>query len=230
MHNKTWVPAFGWVISVGGWFMWNILLSFAFKATTKVYPLYPVANGFLTRFGRNILWWLVVLLTLTSVVVLELGVSSIRKSFWPTDTDIFQVLQKDPAIRKRFEDTIKSEEDGYGGMEMGKEKTSMDLRGEREIQDILDGRRPSRAGTGDNDADLDANGALVKSPVDSEGGMKRSLSGKLTRRKFSTENAVGLVGGTNEDIELASRFPFVAAQARRSVDIAEVLGRKPGTS
>ncbi|CAG8973915.1 hypothetical protein HYALB_00003693 [Hymenoscyphus albidus] len=224
MHNKTWVPAFGWIISVGGWFMWNILLSFAFKPTTKVYPLYPVADGFLTRFGRNILWWLVVLLSLAAVVLLELGVSSIRKSFWPTDTDIFQELQKDPEIQKRFEDTIRAEEDGYGGMETSHEQTSADLREEREIQALLDGRRPSRISTGITDAELDASGALVKSPIESEGGMKRTMSANLTRRKQSTENAM-LVGVAGDDIELASRFPT----ARRSVDIAEVLGRKSGT-
>ncbi|KAG9239039.1 putative phospholipid-transporting ATPase [Amylocarpus encephaloides] len=209
MHNKTLIPALGWFISVGGWFMWNILLSFAFKPTSsKTYPLYPVANGFLTRFGRNILWWLVVLLTLGCVVLLELGVSSIRKTFWPTDTDIFQELQKDNIIRRRFEETVRLEEEGDRvEVEVEREKTSLDREGE--IQDLLDERRREI---------LDADGEILKSPTDAEVNPPRMSSGNLTRRKFSTDTAMH-----NEEIELSTR---TNPSTRHPVDIAEVLGRK----
>ncbi|TVY32279.1 putative phospholipid-transporting ATPase, partial [Lachnellula subtilissima] len=175
MHNKTWITAFGWVISVGGWFMWNILLSLMMKIKgNKNYLLYPVAKGFLTRFGSNLLWWLVFFLTLTAVIVLELGMSSVRKAFWPTDTDVFQELQKDVLIKKRFEETAR----GEGDVEMGKEerergKNSFDAEREGEIQELLERPRV-----------MDDHGGLVKSPVDPEESTKK---GSLTRRKFSVD-------------------------------------------
>jgi phospholipid-translocating ATPase len=206
MHNKTWVTGLGWFISVGGWFLWNVMLSFAWSPHTgKTYPLYPIADGFLTRFGHNLLWWLVVLLSLAGVICLELATSSIRKAFWPTDTDLFQEFQKDPVIRRRFEETVAAEERGETeNVEMGHDKTSM--KRESEIQIILDERR--RIG--------DETGEMIKSPTE-----QRS-STHLTRRKHSTDAAMH-----GEDIELAIRAP---PKTRHSVDIAEVLGRRPGAA
>ncbi|TVY37406.1 putative phospholipid-transporting ATPase [Lachnellula occidentalis] len=199
MHNKTYITAFGWVISVGGWFMWNILLSITMKIKgNKNYLLYPVAKGFLTRFGNNLLWWLVFILALTAVVVLELGISSVRKAFWPTDTDVFQELQKDALIKKRFEETAR----GEGDVEMGREereKNSVDAEREEDIQKLLERPRV-----------MDGEG-LVKSPVDAE---ERTKGGSLTRRKVSVdvERGVGSGSGTT------------SPRMRHSVDIAEVLG------
>lgn len=36
-------------------------------------------------------------------MIFEFGVASIRKTFWPVDTDVFQELQKDKALRRTFE-------------------------------------------------------------------------------------------------------------------------------
>lgn len=149
--------------------MWSILLSLLMKSKgNKNFLLYPVAKGFLTRFGSTLLWWAVLALTLASVVVLELGVSSVRKAFWPTDTDLFQELQKDPVIRRRFEDTAR----GEGDVEMGREKSSLEEEREGEIQELLDRPRV-----------MDREEGLVKSPVEAEFGSRTSL----TRRKISVD-------------------------------------------
>ncbi|RDL39666.1 uncharacterized protein BP5553_04006 [Venustampulla echinocandica] len=215
MHNKTLITAFGWIISVGGWFMWSILLSFAPKPNTKTYLLYPLSGGFLTRYGRNILWWLVVLLTLACLTVLELGISSIRKTFWPTDTEIFQELQNDKIIRQRFEETVRAEEEGGGGdVELEKEKKpSHDEEREGEIRELLDRPRVM--------TDTTAN--VVKSPVDvrdgGDGFPNRYPGGHLTRRNLSTEIA------QRDDIEMVSSTHGVSKK-RHSIDSAEVLGRR----
>jgi phospholipid-translocating ATPase len=203
MHNKTWVTGFGWFISVGGWFMWNVMLSFAWSPHTgKTYPLYPIADGFLTRFGHNLLWWLVVLLSLAGVICLELAASSIRKAFWPTDTDNFQELQKDPVIKHRFEETVAAEERGETNETIEIGRTSLEREGE--IQDLLDKRRRL----------ADESGETVKSPTE------HRSSTQLTRRKHSVDAAMH-----DDDIELATRAP---PKTRHSVDIAEILGRRPG--
>lgn len=194
---------------------WNILLSFAFKPrSSQTYPLYPVANGFLVHWGRNLLWWLVLLLTLASLVLLELGISSIRKAFWPTDTEIFQELQKDKIIKRRFEETVRAEEEG-GEVEMGTDvKTSLEAAREGEIQELLD--RPR--------AVMDGSADLVKSPVETEpqAQMQRSGSGHLTKRKFSTDVQ------NIEEFEMVPtrRAGNVPPKTRHSVDIAEVMGRR----
>jgi phospholipid-translocating ATPase len=205
MHNKTIISAVAWVISVGGWFMWNILLSLVFKISgNKNYLLYPLSQGFLHRFGTNLLWWLVLILTLAALIVLELGVSSLRKTFWPTDTDVFQELQKDVFIRKRFEETARGEEEVEMGRE--REKDSLEMQREGEIQELLDRPRVMD----------DENTGLVKSPVETITSPLRTVSGSLTRRKFSVDAGGGGVVDKGRG----------GQKLRHSVDIAEVLGRK----
>ncbi|TVY82511.1 putative phospholipid-transporting ATPase [Lachnellula suecica] len=167
MHNKTYVTAVAWTVTVGGWFMWNILLSVISKTKGDKNFLYPVAGSFLHRYGTNLLWWLVLFLTLAALVVLELGVSSVRKSFWPTDTDVFQELQKDASIRKRFEDAARGEQ----------------AESEVQIQELLD--RP-RVMDVEVESDGDVEGLSVKSPVEAE---SRPLArgASLKKRKVSVD-------------------------------------------
>ena len=217
MHNKTVISAAGWIISIGGWFLWTLLLSIVYKPG-KTYPLYPIKDGFLKFFGHDLLWWMVFALTLGSLILLEIGVSSVRKAFWPTDTDVFQELQKDKVIRQRFEETIRAEQEGGGEVEKRNKKNSMEARREGEIQELLD--RPRLMTGGITDAEV------VRSPVEmNESSMIRSASGShLTRRKFSTDGYGGR-GRVTEEFEMVTRNS-VSPKTRHSVDIAEVLGRR----
>ena len=217
MHNKTYMSALGWLISIGGWFLWTVFLSAVYKPG-KMYPLYPIKDGFIKFFGQDLLWWMVLALSLACLTLLEIGVSSVRKAFWPTDTDVFQALQKDKLIRQRFEETIRAEQEGGGEVEMAKEKTSMEARREGEIQELLD--RPRVMAGAITDAEV------VRSPVEmNESSVIRSASGShLTRRKFSTDGHGGK-GGATEEIELVARNS-VPPKTRHSVDIAEILGRR----
>jgi phospholipid-translocating ATPase len=136
--------------------------------------------------------------------VLELGVSSLRKTFWPTDTDVFQELQKDAFIRKRFEETARGEEEVEMGRE--REKDRLEMQREGEIQELLDRPRVMD----------DENTGLVKSPVETVTSPLRTVTGSLTRRKFSVDaGGAGVVDKGRGGQKL-----------RHSVDIAEVLGRK----
>jgi phospholipid-translocating ATPase len=217
MHNKTVISAAGWIISIGGWFLWTLLLSIVYKPG-KTYPLYPIKDGFLKFFGHDLLWWMVLALTLGSLILLEIGVSSVRKACWPTDTDVFQELQKDKVIRQRFEETIRAEQEGGGEVEKRNKKNSMEARREGEIQELLD--RPRLMTGGITDAEV------VRSPVEmNESSMIRSASGShLTRRKFSTDGYGGR-GRVTEEFEMVTRNS-VSPKTRHSVDIAEVLGRR----
>lgn len=224
MHNKTLTSLVGWLLSVGGWFLWTIVLSGLFKPS-KTYLLYPIKGGFLYEFGNNLLWWLTLFLTLASLIVMELGASSIRKSFWPTETDLFQELQKDPQIRKRFEDRLKNEAEGEPTLQKDQIKSSMEadlqLQREGEIQELLERRR------------VMPDAEVVRSPIDLDGSgdsgfrslngsvLRSSSGGNLTRRKFSVERSAGF---DVEEFELQSRMTTSpATKSRHSVDVAEVL-------
>jgi phospholipid-translocating ATPase len=209
MHNKTRVAAAGWLISVGGWWVWTLALSSGVPPEAKKTIIsYPIKNNFIHGYGADLQWWLAIFITLTSFLVFELAVSSIRKTWWPTDTDTFQVLQKDPIIRQRFEETVRSEEEGKGSVEMGREKTSADVQREGEIQELLDRPRV-----------MDGNGEGAASDVQVH--VARSASGHLTRRKFSVD-----VARSEEHIEMTSPRSAVVPKMRHSVDIAEILGRR----
>lgn len=43
------------------------------------------------------------MVTFTAFLIFEFGVASVRKTFWPVDTDVFQELEKDKAMKRRFE-------------------------------------------------------------------------------------------------------------------------------
>ncbi|KAK0664244.1 putative phospholipid-transporting ATPase DNF3 [Lasiodiplodia hormozganensis] len=102
MHSKTATAAFSFICSVGGWFLWCIILASTYKNTS----IYYVKDGLwdAKRFGRNALWWLTLIMILACVVIFEIGIKTARAAFWTTDVDRFQELEKDPAIKTRFED------------------------------------------------------------------------------------------------------------------------------
>lgn len=88
-------------LSVGGWFLWNIILSAIAQRDQKVYR---VRDGFFNTFGQSGLWWFTLILIVLSAVVFEYGVSSLRAAWFPTDADTFQALEQDLEVRKRFEE------------------------------------------------------------------------------------------------------------------------------
>jgi phospholipid-translocating ATPase len=211
MHNKTYMALAGWIISVGGWWVWTLALDGGVPPeSTKNKLPYPIKDNFVHGYGSDFQWWLAIIITLASFLVLELAVSSIRKTWWPTDTDIFQVLQKDPVIKRRFEETVKADEEGRRSVEMGREKTSAEVQMEGEIQELLD-RPRVMGGSGSENVEVAASDVHVA----------RSNSGTLTRRKFSVDSS----GRNEEGFEM---MPNIAAspKMRHSVDIAELLGRR----
>ncbi|KAI9666833.1 MAG: hypothetical protein M1829_005636 [Trizodia sp. TS-e1964] len=105
IHNKTVLIAVAFILSVGGWFLWNLILSAVYKSAV----IYSVRSGFLKIFGHDGLWWLVLILALLVVVLFELALKSLKAAFWPSDVDLFQEYERDPTLRKRFREASASE-------------------------------------------------------------------------------------------------------------------------
>lgn len=139
LHNKTFTSFLAIFLSIGGWFLWNLVLS----ATYRNNVIYNVKVGMLRRFGHNLLWWLTLLIILACCLILEITVRSLRAARFPTDVDIFQELEQDREIRRRFEEAAAP--DLHQGRNGGTKKSSAELAREAaeaaregEIQDLLD--------------------------------------------------------------------------------------------
>ncbi len=158
MHNKSIMAAISWVLSVGGWFLFNILLSLIYRPD----PIYQVKGRLLYHFGRNALWWLVLILIILSCVVFEVGVASLRSAWFPTDVsaiplssptlpvanieqvDLFQEYEQDLESRKRFEEAASSEL--QQGWKRGNKRPSAEIQRENEVQELLDRPRVMEEG------------------------------------------------------------------------------------
>lgn len=107
-------------LSIGGWFLWNIILAATYAPDKKIYY---VADALFERWGRSLAWWLCLLLILSSVLVFEFGVASLRAAFFPTPEDVFQALEKDPAVKRRFEEAASEElQMGWDWKQRGREE------------------------------------------------------------------------------------------------------------
>ena len=99
LQNKSITCGVAMFLSIGGWCLWNLILS-------AIYPskaIYNVRDGLLDRFGRNALWWLTLILIITACWAFEIAVKSARIAWAPGDVDLFQELEKDKGVRKRLE-------------------------------------------------------------------------------------------------------------------------------
>ncbi|TGO22458.1 hypothetical protein BPAE_0168g00290 [Botrytis paeoniae] len=195
MHSKTYITAIGLILSIGGWFLWNLLLSALYSPKSLTYN---VRDGFIYQFGRNPLWWCTLIIILAAVTVLEVGVSSVRKTFWGNDIEAWQELEKDPGVWRRLEGAARGEDVGVD-VEMGGDgKRSQEelLEGEREIAELLERPRimHSEARAGEQEKERER-------PMSSGTGVMRK-STHLRMRKGSTADAgvgagVGVGAGTS---------------------------------
>ena len=138
LHNKSITCAIAIVLSVGGWFLWNIVLSAFYTNNT----IYDVKQGFLQRFGRNALWWLTLILVVTACWAFEITVKSLRIALAPSDVDVFQELEKDEVCKQRFREAATKEMPSTrlrAMVKLEKERTREEEdRREAEVQELLD--------------------------------------------------------------------------------------------
>ena len=110
--------------------MWNIILSSLYKHPNKIYY---VRDTFFHTFGRSLKWWLTLILIIFSAMIFELGTMSLRAAFFTTDEDVFQALEKDPAVKRRFEEAASNE------LQQGWDRTTNKQRdAEEKIRAVVD--------------------------------------------------------------------------------------------
>ncbi|OJJ40710.1 hypothetical protein ASPWEDRAFT_123924 [Aspergillus wentii DTO 134E9] len=200
VHNKTILSVIVFVISVGGWFLWNMILSVRYTMSSGK-GVYHVISNFLNHTGRDLSFWVVLLLIVVAVIVFEMLVSAVRANLFPTDVDVFQEYEQDLDIRKRFEEAAASElQQGWDhgkkkpSFELAREEEEMEAR-ERQVQELL-ARPRVMTKTGEEQVEME--------PVEQDGYRK----GATTTVTTPTSPAEG------------------GASRRRSVEIHELLFTK----
>lgn len=142
MHTKTLIGLVGFVLSVGGWFLWCIILSLVYDRKAAIYI---VREAFLHNFGKQLIWWTTALLILVTPIILELVVQGVRRVYWPTDQDLMQRIEQDEEARKMLKDYGKDEETAPEHEETRKEENREETSASgvsRSVRASWDGYKP----------------------------------------------------------------------------------------
>ncbi|KAK2799531.1 hypothetical protein FQN51_006845 [Onygenales sp. PD_10] len=192
-------------LSIGGWFLWNMILSRRYKFD----PIYNVRDNFLTRTGQNLLWWTILLLAVSAVILFEVAVTTTRIALFPTDVDFFQEYEQDIEIRKRFEEAAASEL--QQGWDRGTKKSSLEL---------------ARQASIDAERELQVQELLDRRPTDN------SLGRDLEHDKSKPQQRASFVDGVPmEEVDLGTAparndsTVTDGAAGRRSLDIQELFSK-----
>ncbi|KAL2374476.1 phospholipid-translocating ATPase [Blastomyces gilchristii SLH14081] len=218
IRYRTVMAAIVIIVSIGGWFLWNIILSRRYALDA----IYNVRDNFLPRTGRNLLWWVTLLLAVVAVLLFEICVTTLRVALFPTDVDHFQEFEGDLEIRKRFEEAAASElQQGWDRGKKSGLETMTDLNGgdvadmeaererEMQVQELLDRRSAPRGrgkGKGGDGADVQ---------------MEEVELGN--GQAFVNGGGGGAGRAAEESGDVSSPSP-----SRRSLDIQELLNRRFG--
>ncbi|KAJ2896195.1 hypothetical protein MKZ38_005763 [Zalerion maritima] len=76
-HHKTYIVLISFLVTVAGWWAWNLLLSAIY---TEGVILYAVRNGFIHIFGPDMAWWLTLIGALGLLCVIELAYKAVKRS------------------------------------------------------------------------------------------------------------------------------------------------------
>ncbi|KAF2168212.1 hypothetical protein M409DRAFT_53511 [Zasmidium cellare ATCC 36951] len=179
------------VLSVGGWFLWNIILGALYANNME----YNVKGGIFERWGRSALWWLVLIVSVTACGLLEIGIRAVKAAFWTTDVEVFQTLEGDASVRRRFEEAAAPwMREGWGcgdgkksSLEVQREKEEEEAKREGEIEELLSRPRTmeegrARTGIGTGELERVETEEEIVMIADGVGRQRTDLSEMLSRR------------------------------------------------
>lgn len=143
IHNISLMAVLAGGVGIFGWFMWNLIISAVYPKSGKIYF---VKHGFISSFGRNAVWWAALALAVVSVFAFEILVRCSKSFFFPTETEIFQTLERDLSVKKRFEEAAAVEL--QLGWQRGNKRSSAEIAREeeeeekrsREIEELIQNR------------------------------------------------------------------------------------------
>ncbi|KAK6463093.1 putative phospholipid-transporting ATPase [Scheffersomyces coipomensis] len=100
MQNRQWLAFAAFIISVGGYGLWNVLIMAMYRS--KESPIYFVAYG-LEEWGVDQSWWATLLVLFTVPLFLDVIFKILKFMFKPSDSETFKVFERDLSMRRIFE-------------------------------------------------------------------------------------------------------------------------------
>lgn len=101
-HYKSPVILFAFFITIAGWWAWQSFLAGSYAP--QVSP-YDVRDGFFDAFGRDLGWWLTLIVVLFALFVLELGFKMAKRTMtilglWRWGRGRFQRVKRWRRVRR----------------------------------------------------------------------------------------------------------------------------------
>ncbi|EER37380.1 P-type ATPase [Histoplasma capsulatum H143] len=209
IRYRTIMAVIAIIASVGGWFLWNIILSRRYETNA----IYNVRDNFLPRTGRNLLWWVTIFLAVVAVVLFELSVAALRVALFPTDVDHFQEYEGDLEIRKRFEEAAASEL--QQGWDRGGKRSSL------EILAGLESEVADREAERERERELQMQELLDRRTSQGQGKDKGGDGAHVQTEEVESGNSQPVANGAAAAGESAD----VPSCSRRSLDVHELLSK-----
>lgn len=218
LHNKSITCAFAIFLSVGGWCLWNLILSALYPTNV----IYNVQDGLLYRFGKNGLWWLILILIVSICWGFEIAVKSCRIAFAPNDVDIFQELEKDKEIRKRLEAAAElgmssAEDQDHEEENEVKEQIrgAEEARREKHIKKLLERPRAVMGAT---------EGVAVHRKRLSD-----ATNNEMSKEEYTEAATVEIAADDDDNKSDGGRVKKTKRRSRRSLDVHDLLRRGFGS-
>ncbi|CCE72554.1 Piso0_000138 [Millerozyma farinosa CBS 7064] len=101
MQNRQWLAWAAFIISVGGYGLWNVLIMGLYRSRDST--IFFVAHGLYT-FGRDQSWWAILLLLITIPLLFDIFFKVFKFIFSPSDDELFKMFEKDIDMRRYFEE------------------------------------------------------------------------------------------------------------------------------
>ncbi|KAE8445058.1 hypothetical protein EG329_013772 [Mollisiaceae sp. DMI_Dod_QoI] len=96
-HHLTWIPLASLSITVTGWWAWNFFLSGIYARSPG--PYY-VRDAFTYHFGKDPVWWLVLVIVVMAVLAIEVVIEVVRRRCWPTEVEVWQEREAEGPSKK----------------------------------------------------------------------------------------------------------------------------------
>ncbi|EGV60643.1 drs2 neo1 protein [Yamadazyma tenuis] len=100
MQNKSWVSFAAFIISVGGYGVWNVVIMMLYRSSS--HSIFYADYGLL-EFGQDVSWWASLLVISVIPIYLDVIIKVFKFIIKPNDDEIFRAIEKDIHMRRSFE-------------------------------------------------------------------------------------------------------------------------------
>lgn len=101
MQNRHWLAFAAFIISVGGYALWNVVIMFLYRA--KNASIFYVDYGLIT-FGGDRSWWAALLILIFIPILFDVFLKAFKFMLFPNDDELFRLFEKDVDMRRLFEE------------------------------------------------------------------------------------------------------------------------------